>query len=123
MHIDYETDAIIQNSLRRELKSDVTVITVAHRLQTIMDSDKVVSASPLFICANANVDVLSQMVLDAGRLVSKVNRPTDLPIMLKYAQVEFASPKELLQNKQSFLRALVEESTDKETLYSMVGHK
>lgn len=40
---DYETDAIIQSSLRTELKNDVTVITVAHRLQTIMDHDKIVS--------------------------------------------------------------------------------
>ncbi|PSR81762.1 hypothetical protein PHLCEN_2v6271 [Hermanssonia centrifuga] len=84
--IDYETDAIIQSSLRSELKSDVTVITVAHRLQTIMDSDKI-------------------MVLDAGRLV------------------EFDSPKVLLQNKDSFLRALVEESADKEALYFMAEGK
>ena len=41
---DYETDAVIQSSLRNELKSDVTVITVAHRLQTVMDYDKIVSA-------------------------------------------------------------------------------
>ena len=41
--IDYETDAIIQESLRNERKSDTTVITIAHRLQTIMDSDKIVS--------------------------------------------------------------------------------
>lgn len=41
--IDYETDAVIQSSLRTELKNDVTVITVAHRLQTIMDYDKIVS--------------------------------------------------------------------------------
>ena len=41
---DYETDAVIQSSLRNELGSNVTVITVAHRLQTIMDSDKIVSA-------------------------------------------------------------------------------
>jgi ABC-type multidrug transport system fused ATPase/permease subunit len=40
--VDYETDAVIQQSLRRELPKDVTVITVAHRLQTIMDSDKIV---------------------------------------------------------------------------------
>ena len=40
---DYETDTVIQSSLRTELKSDVTVITVAHRLQTIMDYDKIVS--------------------------------------------------------------------------------
>lgn len=39
---DYETDTVIQESLRTELDKDVTVITVAHRLQTIMDSDKVV---------------------------------------------------------------------------------
>lgn len=39
---DYETDAVIQESLRKELKSDVTVITVAHRLQSIMDYDKIV---------------------------------------------------------------------------------
>lgn len=43
---DYETDAVIQESLRTEFKKDVTVITVAHRLQTIMDSDKIVCNKP-----------------------------------------------------------------------------
>lgn len=43
---DYETDAVIQESLRTEFKKDVTVITVAHRLQTIMDSDKIVRNKP-----------------------------------------------------------------------------
>lgn len=47
--IDHQTDAMIQSSIRTELK-DVTVITVAHRLKTIGDSDKIV-------------------VLDAGKLV------------------------------------------------------
>ncbi|KAE9395907.1 P-loop containing nucleoside triphosphate hydrolase protein [Gymnopus androsaceus JB14] len=47
---DYKTDSIIQDSLRNELKGDITLITVAHRLQTIMDADKI-------------------MVLDAGRIV------------------------------------------------------
>ena len=41
---DYETDAIIQNSLRKEGAKDVSVITIAHRLHTVMDSDKIVSA-------------------------------------------------------------------------------
>ena len=40
--IDYETDAIIQKSLRTELGGDVTLLTVAHRLATIMDADKIV---------------------------------------------------------------------------------
>ncbi|VDC03254.1 unnamed protein product [Peniophora sp. CBMAI 1063] len=48
--IDYQTDAIIQSSLRKELGNDVTLLTVAHRLHTIMDADKI-------------------MVLDAGRIV------------------------------------------------------
>jgi ABC-type multidrug transport system fused ATPase/permease subunit len=48
--IDYQTDSVIQASLRNELGGDVTLITVAHRLQTIMDADKI-------------------MVLDAGQIV------------------------------------------------------
>jgi ABC-type multidrug transport system fused ATPase/permease subunit len=42
---DYDTDAVIQRSLRIQLGNDVTIITVAHRLQTIMDYDKIVSVS------------------------------------------------------------------------------
>ncbi|KAF9046093.1 multidrug resistance-associated ABC transporter [Panaeolus papilionaceus] len=48
--IDHKTDSIIQSTLRTRLGSDVSVLTVAHRLQTIMDSDKI-------------------MVLDAGKIV------------------------------------------------------
>jgi ABC-type multidrug transport system fused ATPase/permease subunit len=39
---DHETDAMIQASLRASVGQDVTVITIAHRLQTILDSDKIV---------------------------------------------------------------------------------
>jgi ABC-type multidrug transport system fused ATPase/permease subunit len=42
--LDYKTDAVIQRTLRTEIGRDVTVITIAHRLQTIMDADKIVSA-------------------------------------------------------------------------------
>ncbi|KAF6747848.1 multidrug resistance-associated ABC transporter [Ephemerocybe angulata] len=47
--IDHDTDSIIQHTLRKELGSDVTVVTIAHRLQTIIDADRI-------------------MVLDAGRI-------------------------------------------------------
>ncbi|KAH9940070.1 uncharacterized protein BXZ73DRAFT_99070 [Epithele typhae] len=80
--IDYETDEIIQQSLRQELGSDVTLLTIAHRLQTIMDADKI-------------------LVLDGGNIV------------------EFGAPAELLKNEQGTLRALVDESGDKEKLYEM----
>ncbi|TFK86638.1 P-loop containing nucleoside triphosphate hydrolase protein [Polyporus arcularius HHB13444] len=48
--IDHATDERIQSSLREHLDHDVTVLTVAHRLATICDYDKV-------------------MVLDSGRMV------------------------------------------------------
>ncbi|KAI0085670.1 multidrug resistance-associated ABC transporter [Irpex rosettiformis] len=56
--IDYETDAIIQESLRQEVAKDVSVLTVAHRLHTVMDSDKI-------------------MVLDGGRII-EFGRPQEL---------------------------------------------
>ncbi|KAJ7236948.1 P-loop containing nucleoside triphosphate hydrolase protein [Mycena rebaudengoi] len=77
-----KTDSIIQTSLREELPSDVSLITVAHRLQTIMDADKI-------------------MVLYTGRVV------------------EFDTPKALLKIKDGKLRALVEESGDRNVLYAM----
>ncbi|VDB85429.1 unnamed protein product [Peniophora sp. CBMAI 1063] len=82
--IDYATDAVIQSSLRNELGSDVTLLTVAHRLQTIMDYDKV-------------------MVLDAGRIV------------------EFNRPASLLAAERGFFKSLVDESSDRDVLYTMVG--
>lgn len=83
----------------------MTVITVAHRLQTIMDSDKIVSAAVLQCLPLYNYSRHTQMVLDAGRLI------------------EFDSPKVLLQNEKSLLRALVDESADKDTLIAMAEGK
>ncbi|XP_026844645.1 probable multidrug resistance-associated protein lethal(2)03659 [Drosophila persimilis] len=48
-NVDPQTDGLIQTTIRNKFK-DCTVLTIAHRLNTIMDSDKV-------------------MVLDAGRVV------------------------------------------------------
>ena len=42
--VDLETDRLIQETIRAEFKH-CTVITVAHRLNTIMDSDRFVTSS------------------------------------------------------------------------------
>jgi ABC-type multidrug transport system fused ATPase/permease subunit len=39
--VDVETDEIVQKTIRREFK-DRTILTIAHRLNTIMDSDKII---------------------------------------------------------------------------------
>jgi len=39
--IDHRTDGVIQTSLRSELAEDVTLLAVAHRLQTILDADRI----------------------------------------------------------------------------------
>jgi len=46
--VDLETDELIQQTIRKEF-ADCTILTIAHRLNTILDSDRV-------------------MVLDSGKL-------------------------------------------------------
>ncbi|KAJ7678094.1 hypothetical protein DFH06DRAFT_975898 [Mycena polygramma] len=58
LYSDYEKDAVIQAALRGELSKDVSCITVAHRLHSVMLADKV-------------------MVLDAGHIV-EFGTPRDL---------------------------------------------
>ncbi|KAI4118912.1 MAG: hypothetical protein LQ345_001099 [Seirophora villosa] len=40
--VDVETDAMIQSTLRSSMFKDRTVITIAHRINTILDSDRIV---------------------------------------------------------------------------------
>lgn len=70
--VDLETDDLIQKTIRTEFK-DCTVLTIAHRLNTIMDSDRIV-------------------VLDKGKIV------------------EFDSPTNLLQNKQTIFHSMCKDA-------------
>ncbi|KAK9752490.1 ABC transporter [Popillia japonica] len=70
--VDLETDDLIQKTIRTEFK-DCTVLTIAHRLNTIMDSDRVI-------------------VLDKGKIV------------------EFDSPPNLLQNRNSIFYSMCKDA-------------
>lgn len=56
--VDVETDALIQTTLRSPVFRNRTIITIAHRINTILDSDRIV-------------------VLDAG-VVTEFGTPKDL---------------------------------------------
>ena len=75
--VDYKTDTIIQQSLRHELGKDVTVITVAHRLQTIMDADKIVSVNINPSSHRYGPRLSFQLVLDAGNIVGRLRCLTE----------------------------------------------
>ena len=56
--VDIETDAMLQSTLRSHIFKNRTIITIAHRINTILDSDRVV-------------------VLDKGR-VAEFDTPVEL---------------------------------------------
>ena len=40
--VDVETDALLQETLRSDIFSDRTIITIAHRINTIIDCDRII---------------------------------------------------------------------------------
>uniref|UniRef100_A0A7S4JUQ1 Uncharacterized protein n=1 Tax=Paramoeba aestuarina TaxID=180227 RepID=A0A7S4JUQ1_9EUKA len=72
--VDYQTDSLIQETIRSEFKN-CTVLTIAHRLNTIMDSDRILVLgagrvleldTPQNLMAN-NRSHLARMVADANK--------------------------------------------------------
>ena len=50
-NVDLETDKLVQDVLRQALH-DCTVITIAHRVETVMGSDRVISFCTYLISLN-----------------------------------------------------------------------
>lgn len=79
MFLFFRTDALIQKTIRREF-TKCTVITIAHRLNTIMDSDRVIVMDkgevvefehPYLLLSNPD-SKFSSMVKETGDKLSKV---------------------------------------------------
>ena len=68
--VDHETDALIQNTIRSEF-ADATIITIAHRIKTILDADRVMVMSDGRI---AEFDAPSRLLADPSSLFHSLAR-------------------------------------------------
>ncbi len=96
--VDPATDELIQRSIREHF-ADCTVITIAHRLHTIMDSSRYIDSDLILkryhfklILILSTLLIFRIIVLDQGKII------------------EMDTPKNLLENKNSVFYSMAMEA-------------
>eukprot|EP00746_Dinoflagellata_sp_MGD_P011278 gnl/MRDRNA2_/MRDRNA2_123593_c0_seq1.p1 gnl/MRDRNA2_/MRDRNA2_123593_c0~~gnl/MRDRNA2_/MRDRNA2_123593_c0_seq1.p1 ORF type:complete len:953 (+),score=230.34 gnl/MRDRNA2_/MRDRNA2_123593_c0_seq1:187-2859(+) len=72
--VDHDTDALIQGAIRREFAGS-TVLTIAHRLNTILDSDCIIVMSDGIVAESGSVQTLCK---DTNSMFSKLVESANL---------------------------------------------
>ena len=81
-NVDPRTDSLIQATIRREFK-ECTVITIAHRLNTIIDSDRiVVMSNGTVLEADSPANLLSN---NQSSFYQIVNQSKDAKKLMQFA--------------------------------------
>ena len=112
-NVDPTTDDVIQKTINTEFEH-CTVLTIAHRLKTIINSDRIMVLGK--VCR----EFMTYYFIQEGRSIAFFLYFTGKLSKDSGCIVEFDHASKLLQNEESVFKGMVDESKDRIQLYNTV---